>query len=80
MLRRTALRLAALAALALPPATPSGAQDAPWPNRPITIMGGFPNGSGVDIYARKLAEPLSRVLGVPVVVDNRTGAGGNIAS
>ena len=80
LLRRTALRLAALAALALPPAAPAGAQDAPWPNRPITIMGGFPNGSGVDIYARKLAEPLSRVLGVPVVVDNRTGAGGNIAS
>jgi len=76
MLRRTALALAALAALALP----AEAQEAPWPNRPITIMGGFPNGSGVDIYARKLAEPLSRVLGVPVVVDNRTGAGGNIAS
>ena len=74
MLRRTALAL--LAALALPAA----AQEAPWPNRPITIMGGFPNGSGVDIYARKLAEPLSRSLGVPVVVDNRTGAGGNIAS
>ncbi|TPG53392.1 tripartite tricarboxylate transporter substrate binding protein [Roseomonas nepalensis] len=76
MLRRTALALAALAPLALPAA----AQEAPWPNRPITIMGGFPNGSGVDIYARKLAEPLSRSLGVPVVVDNRTGAGGNIAS
>ncbi|MDQ1079381.1 tripartite tricarboxylate transporter substrate binding protein [Pseudoroseomonas cervicalis] len=59
---------------------PLQAQEAPWPNRPITIMGGFPNGSGVDIYARKLAEPLTRALGVPVVVDNRTGAGGNIAS
>ncbi|MFB9972002.1 Bug family tripartite tricarboxylate transporter substrate binding protein [Pseudoroseomonas cervicalis] len=60
--------------------TPLQAQEAAWPNRPITLMGGFPNGSGVDIYARKLAEPLSRALGVPVVVDNRTGAGGNIAS
>ena len=78
MLRRTALRLTALAALVLPAA--AAAQEAPWPNRPITIMGGFPNGSGVDIYARKLAEPLSQALGVPVVVDNRTGAGGNIAS
>lgn len=56
------------------------AQDAPWPNRPITILGGFPNGAGTDIYARRLAEPLSRALGTPVVVDNRTGAGGNIAS
>ena len=79
MLRRTSLALAALAAMVLPAAAP-WAQDAPWPNRPITIMGGFPNGAGTDIYARKLAEPLSRALGVPVVVDNRTGAGGNIAS
>ena len=58
---------------------PAWAQDQ-WPNRPITILGGFPNGSGVDIYARKLAEPLTKALGVPVVVDNRSGAGGNIAS
>ncbi len=58
---------------------PAVAQDA-WPSRPITLMAGFPNGSGVDIYQRRLAEPLGRALGVPVVVDNRTGAGGNIAS
>lgn len=75
MIRRT-LVAAAFAVAALP----ALAQDAPWPNRPITIMGGFPNGAGTDIYARRLAEPLSRALGVPVVVDNRSGAGGNIAS
>lgn len=73
MLRYTLPILAALL-----PAV-AAAQDA-WPNRPITIMGGFPNGAGTDIYARKIAEPLRHVLGVPVVVDNRTGAGGNIAS
>ncbi|KAA2215010.1 Bug family tripartite tricarboxylate transporter substrate binding protein [Teichococcus oryzae] len=77
MMRRPLLALA-LAGLLSP--LSALAQDASWPNRPITLMGGFPNGSGVDIYARKLAEPLSRVLGVPVVVDNRSGAGGNIAS
>jgi tripartite-type tricarboxylate transporter receptor subunit TctC len=65
-----------LATLAIAPAS---AQDN-WPSRPITILGGFPTGAGTDIYARKLAEPLGRALGVPVVVDSRTGAGGNIAS
>lgn len=75
MLRRT-LMAAAIAASA---ALPAAAQDA-WPNRPITLMGGFPNGAGTDIYARRLAEPLSRALGVPVIVDNRSGAGGTIGA
>jgi tripartite-type tricarboxylate transporter receptor subunit TctC len=78
MLRRIAAPLAAMACAALL-ALPAAAQDQ-WPNRPIIILGGFPNGAGTDIYARKLAEPLTRALGVPVVVDNRSGAGGNIAS
>jgi tripartite-type tricarboxylate transporter receptor subunit TctC len=69
-----------IAALALAAAMPAQAQEAPWPNRPITLMTGFPNGAGTDIYARRLADPLSRALGQPVVVDHRTGAGGNIAS
>lgn len=75
MLRRS-LMAAAIATTAVLPAV---AQEA-WPSRPITIMGGFPNGAGTDIYARRLAEPLSRALGQPVVVDNRSGAGGNIGS
>jgi tripartite-type tricarboxylate transporter receptor subunit TctC len=79
MLTRFGLYLLTLL-VALPVASPAGAQEGAWPNRPITIMGGFPNGAGTDIYARKLAEPLSQALGVPVVVDNRSGAGGNIAS
>ena len=73
MLRRATLLTGLLLAL------PAAAQEA-WPSRPITILGGFPNGAGTDIYARKLAEPLGRALGQPVVVDNRSGAGGNIAS
>jgi tripartite-type tricarboxylate transporter receptor subunit TctC len=72
-------RLMALLACAVLLALPARAQET-WPSRPVTILGGFPNGAGTDIYARRLAEPLSRALGVPVVVDNRTGAGGNIAS
>ncbi len=66
--------------LAVWPALGPALAEEAWPSRPITILGGFPNGAGTDIYARKLAEPLSRALGQPVVVDNRSGAGGNIAS
>jgi tripartite-type tricarboxylate transporter receptor subunit TctC len=73
------LRLAAAALIAALLSLPAAAQDA-WPSRPITFMTGFPNGSGLDIYARKMAEPLSRALGQPIVIDHRTGAGGNIAS
>jgi len=71
------LRLLALLPLLI--AAPLRAQEA-WPSRPIEFLGGFPNGSGVDIYQRRLAGPLARALGQPVVVNNRVGAGGNIAS
>ncbi|WP_424813736.1 Bug family tripartite tricarboxylate transporter substrate binding protein [Roseococcus sp. YIM B11640] len=68
--------------LALPLAAPAiaVAQDGPFPNRPITIYSGFPNGSGIDIYVRRMAEPLGKALGVTILADNRTGAGGNIGS
>ncbi len=56
------------------------AQDDKWPTRAISITGGFPNGAGTDIYARKLGEALTALWNVPVVVDSKTGAGGNIAS
>jgi tripartite-type tricarboxylate transporter receptor subunit TctC len=66
--------------LAASPALAPALANEPWPVRPLTIMSGFPNGSGIDIYARLLTDPLSRALDVPVVIDNRTGAGGNVAS
>jgi tripartite-type tricarboxylate transporter receptor subunit TctC len=59
---------------------PAAAQTANWPDHPITIVGGFPGGSGTDLYARKLGQGLSGVFNVPFVADNRTGAGGNVAS
>ena len=55
-------------------------QEDKWPTRAISITGGFPNGAGTDIYARKLGEGLTALWNVPVVVDSKTGAGGNIAS
>lgn len=78
---RLTRRLLALPLLTALAAAPAAAQQAPaWPTRPVEMVIGFPNSSGVGIYARKLAEPLSRVLGQPVVVNPRTGAGGNVAS
>jgi len=66
-------------ALLLLSAWPAVAADQ-WPSRAIVIVGGFPTGAGTDIYSRMLADPLSKVLGVPVIVDNKSGAGGNVGS
>ena len=73
--------LAALAASAFLSSAHSGyAADAAWPTRPVRILVGFPGGSTPDMVARTLAEPLSRALGQPVIVENRAGASGNIAA
>ena len=53
---------------------------ADWPTRTVRIIVGFPAGSSPDLTARTLAEPLAKALGQTVIVENKVGAGGNIAA
>jgi tripartite-type tricarboxylate transporter receptor subunit TctC len=71
--------LQAIAAAAALPALPRDAWSQAYPARPVRILCGFPGGSSQDIVARIIAQWLSERLGAPVIVDNRPGAGGNIA-
>jgi tripartite-type tricarboxylate transporter receptor subunit TctC len=78
---RHIFRRSVLALAALTMAGASFAQaPAAWPTKPVRILVGFPGGSTPDLVARTIAEPLSKALGQPVVVENRPGAGGNIAA
>jgi len=72
------VRSLTLAACVLILASPSLAQD--YPNRPVTIVVGYTPGATSDLVARTIGERLNAAWGQPVIVDNRTGVGGNIAA
>ena len=57
-------------------ATAAAATD--WPNRPVHFVVPFPAGGSTDVAARVVADYLTRALGQTVVVDNKSGANGNI--
>ena len=75
MNRRTALAAAAALALASPLA-----QAQAWPSKPIRILVGVTTGGTTDTLARFLGQEMAKELGQPVIVENRVGAGGNIAA
>jgi tripartite-type tricarboxylate transporter receptor subunit TctC len=76
--RRTLIKSAsaALAAAALPRL--ASAQD--YPSRPVRIVAGFAAGGGVDVTARLIGQWLAGRLGQSFVIENRTGAGGNVGT
>jgi tripartite-type tricarboxylate transporter receptor subunit TctC len=79
--RRTAMALALTALSTWATAQTTTPAAAPhWPNKMVRIVVGFPAGSSPDLTARTFAEPLSKALGQPVIVENKVGAGGNIAA
>ena len=68
-----------VAATLLAGAAPSTAQ-APYPSRPIHLIVGFAAGGPTDVLARIIGAKMSEILGQQVVIENRTGASGNIAT
>lgn len=74
------LRRHLLASLPALLASPAVMAQGSFPNRPIRFVVGFPPGGTTDIAARLMAPKMQAILGQPVVVENRAGAHGNIAS
>ncbi len=72
--------IGAFLAAALPTAQFAAAQGETYPARPVRLIVAFPPGGSVDVVARLVAPPLSQSLGQPVVIDNRSGASGNIGT
>jgi tripartite-type tricarboxylate transporter receptor subunit TctC len=77
--RSDARRLVGAALLALAAvAAPAAADD--YPDRPVRLVVPFPAGGGADNLARMIMPKVAQVLGKPIVIDNRPGAGGNVGA
>lgn len=68
--------------LTLPALMPASAQEkaGDYPSRPITLVVPYAAGGGNDVLARGVAEPMSKILGQQIVIENRGGAGGSIGT
>ena len=51
-----------------------------YPDRPITLIVPYAPGGGNDVLARAVAEPMAKILGQPLVIENRGGAGGSVGT
>lgn len=80
MLRRRSLTLALVGTLGAGLALPLAAQPAEFPDKPIRIVIPFAAGGPTDVAGRIMAEDMSKVLGQPVIVENRPGGNGVIAT
>ena len=74
--RRQFLHLAA-GAVALPAVSRVAGADT-YPSRPVHLIAPFPAGGAADLISRLIGQPLSERLGLPVIVENRSGAGGTV--
>ena len=80
MLNRISMHLATAAALTLLAVAPAKAQQGGYPNRPVTIVVAFPPGGPSDVLSRIVGKRLNEILHQPFIIENRPGAGGNIAA
>lgn len=83
MLRRTLIKISsvlAIAAICAMTVAPAAAQSTAWPNRQVRIVVPFPAGGTTDVVARLLGQRLQETWGQTVIVENKTGAGGNIGA
>jgi tripartite-type tricarboxylate transporter receptor subunit TctC len=71
-------RRSSIAALLLVAAAGLAHAQAPYPSKPVAMIVPFPPGGLADIVARPVAEAMSRDLGQPVVIENKSGAGGGV--
>src|SRR5689334_15209678 len=78
--RHVLAALSSVAALAVSGGAAMAQSTAAWPSKPIRLIVNFPPGSSPDVVGRAIAVPLYEALGQPVVVENRSGASGNIGA
>jgi tripartite-type tricarboxylate transporter receptor subunit TctC len=72
--------LALVAASTIAMADSAQAADAPYPTKPVHLIVPFPAGGGADNLARLIMPKVAKVLGQPIVIENKAGAGGNVGA